>query len=184
MLYRIYIILGVIVAALVIWVWLTAAEIVRLEREVEAKFNEVTNYYALMNKRDIVPLISAPGIPEAEKSSLIEISRSLGDFEKTAAIGSRYAQLLEIQQRFFSFFTTPGLSEAMLADANYANWNKNSTNQGEASNLILQYNQALSRYNYKLSTPIGKVVGKWPKWSYREYLSIDGKTQTSTLVQF
>lgn len=184
MLRRIILIVIVIIIAVGIWFWFTANEVIRSERDVEAKFNDIVTYYVQMNKQYVNPLAQIPSLPDAERISLEKISQDLSSLGGAGGTDDRYKQLLVSQQAIIQYFSVPGINELVSADPHYSEWNTNATSRGEASALILNYNQSLARYNAQRNTVVGKLMTNWTKWPYPEYLSPDGKTATSSIIRF
>jgi hypothetical protein len=137
-----------------------------------------------MDKQYVSPLVQIPGLPDADRISLEKISQDLSSLGGAGGTDDRYKRLLVSQQAMIQYFATPGLSELVLGDPRYSEWNTNATSRGEVSALILNYNQSLSRYNVQKDTVVGKLMTNWTKWPYPAYLSLEGKTATSTLIRF
>lgn len=183
MLRRIFIILVVVIIALVVWLWVSMAKVLDSERSVAAKFNAVVTYYVDMGQRYVAPLLQNPSLSEAERKSLEEVEQDLAALGSAKEINQKYSLLLSAQKKTINFFTGGNIDELTTADPKYVEWNTNATGRGQASLLVLEYNQALLRYNNSSQTLAGKLLQYWPRWQFHDYLGIDGKTQTTIEVR-
>jgi len=183
MLRRILIILFIIVVAIAIWLWMSTENVLSSERSVAAKFSEIVTHYVDMGRQYVTPLSQFSSLPESDLKGLEEIARDLAALGNAGGIQQKYNLLLVAQKRTIDFFTSGGLSDALVTDSRYIEWNTNATSRGKASVLVLEYNQALQRYNNGMETIAGKLLQYWPRWQFHEFLGIDGKTQTIVEVR-
>ena len=182
--FRIFLVAAVIFAGLAIWVWFAAHQIVQLQRNVDARFHLVVQYYVDMRQEYVDPLQNLPGITDDDLRGLKSISAHLSDLATTQSSDDQYDKLLAVQHEMIAFFTKPGMSEILTTDVHYSQWNTGATNSGQSSLLLNEYNQALMEYNVAMKSAIGRVMLYWPHWNHPEYISVDGKTQKATLIKF
>lgn len=175
---RVLIVLFIIVVAIAIWVWMSTEKVLSSERSVAAKFSEIVTHYVDMGRQYVTPLSQLSSLPESDRRGLEEIAQDLVSLGNAGGIQQKYALLLVAQKRTIDFFTSGGLSDVLVTDPRYMEWNTNATSRGKASVLVLEYNQALQRYLNGMETIVGKLLQYWPRWQFHEFLGIDGKTQT------
>ncbi|MFA5800061.1 MAG: hypothetical protein WC840_03830 [Candidatus Peribacteraceae bacterium] len=178
MLRRFLIVLLVVIVAIAVWVWMSTEKVLSSERSVAAKFSEIVTHYVGMGRQYVTPLSQLSSLPESDLKGLEEIAQDLAALGNAGGIQQKYALLLVAQKRTIDFFTSGGLSEVLVMDPRFTEWNTNATSRGKASVLVLEYNQELQRYLNGMETIAGKLLQYWPRWQFHEFLGIDGKMQT------
>ena len=184
MLRRIGIILLIILIGIGIWLWITASKALQAEKDLEARFNDVTQFYVGLNQQYVLPLSGLSTITPSEQQSLAKISADLDALAKNTKVKERIDALLLAQHDIIQFFTGSVLSEFLISDPRYVHWNNDSTNRGMASTLVFDYNQALITYKARNSGIIKHILRAWPTWPNPNLLGINGETQETTRIDF
>ena len=177
----------ILIAVLVIaglWLFFGISAVFSAERDLLARLDTLAKYYVSMDEEYVIPLQTIPALPDDNRKMLQGISEKLKTLAVSRGPKEQLENLLLVQRGMLAFFAGAGLPEEFTANVKYADWNKNATNQGQASKLVYEYNVALSIYNARLRTPVGKIAGSMHMLAHRSYLGIDGTVQNQTRISF
>ncbi len=182
---RILIVFVIVIAGVSLWLWFSISNIIQAQNDVSARFQEVVQYYSDMSLQYVDPLLNVPGASEDDQKTLRLISANLKALTQNPNIDEEYVRLIAVQHEIIAFFTAGSLGESISLDSHFLDWNMNATSRGKVSKLIYDYNQALARYNGSMRGLVGHVIERWTThWKHVEYLSINGSTETDTLITF
>lgn len=174
----------VVLCLLAGWMYFAFASLVSAERDLLARLDAIVQYYVSMDTDYVQPLMTTTSLSESDRESLAAISAQLRALASHTDSSDQLTKLLDVQRSTIAFFTNPALSEQLTLDSRYAQWNKNASNQGHASELVRDYNVALSLYNAQLRTPAGKIASFWHTVEHRAYLGINGLLEAETKITF
>lgn len=185
MLRRILIVLGIILIGVIVWLWIGVSRVINAEHDVMVRFHDVVQYYVSMDQDYVVPLLASSGqLSAGDTTALRSIDKQMRDLGSIVSTDDQYDKLLVLQKAVIAFVGTSGYPEAFANDARYQQWNKNSTNLGQASVFVKSYDEALSLYNARLNSTAGQLAGLWKRWAHHQYLGIDGSLQNETRISF
>ena len=182
---RIQLIIGVIIIAIIAWLWAQTSSIVNAQKQVIERFHEMTASYAEMRTRYVAPLLALSNLSSEERKDLEKIAADMESLLPSSknSIDAQYTRLLALQREIISFLSDAVVSENL--SGNIVEWSTNASNRGEASLVVHKYNEALAAYNALVKSGVGHTISTLvTKWEYPLYLSVDGTTQVETTINF
>lgn len=178
------VIIGILFLALGYSVFTGFSSVVRAEHDLLMRLDALTEYYVSMDTDYVRPLITSGLASDAEAISLREISEKLELLAASENPDEKRKNLLAVQSSTIAFFSLPGLSEALSTDQRFKDWNTNASSRGRASQLVYDFNVALSLYNARLTTYTGRIARFWQSLENHSFLSTDGTEEAQTHVSF
>lgn len=177
-------ILGIIVLAAIVWLYIGVSRVISAENDVRARFRDIVQYYVSMDQDYVTPLVRAQSLGSADMQSLQDISSKMRALGQVVDVDEQYEKLILLQKVVISFIGSGSYTEEFMADPRLSQWSKNATNYGIASMKVRAYNEALSAYNARFQSTAGKLAGLWKRWSHHQYLGIDGSEEDEVFVTF
>ncbi len=181
---RSIVIIVLVVAAIFVWLYTAFSSVLSAERDLLAKLDDLSRYYASMDAEYVQPLLTHPALSAADAQTLAGVAEDLQDLGRSKNASEQFEHLRAAQHSILGFFMTQGLSDDFTSDSRYLEWAKNASNLGTASSLLFAYNTSLSLYNARSQSPVGKVANYLHPLQHRLYLGIDGTLQAQPLVTF
>ena len=178
------IIIIVILIGVSVWLYLGISAFFRAESDVLQQLDEMTQYYVSMDAEYVQPLAMSSVLSDDQRATLADISTKITTLSEAKNSTEQFENLLLVQRSIISFLSDQGLPEEFMSEERYKNWNTNASNRGEASRLAYNYNVALSLYNARHRTYIGKIASYWRLVHHRSYIGIDGTLQEETRISF
>ncbi len=176
-------IIAVIVTGYVFWQ--SSSAITGAETSLDGRLNTLIGFYATLDTQYVGPMISVPDLSSQTLSSLDSVHQTLVPLASPpATFDGKLALLMKAQKQIRQLVSTQGLEAGLTDSSAFQQFSKESSNLGQASALLKDYNQAVGFFNAQLLSRTGKLISQWSSLQRKQFLNIDGTLSTDTVISF